>query len=1058
MNRRFLSKWDHPAALDREGRTAFRNEMRISYIAIAGTLIAILAFTVEGGIGVTGLVERAAWTKAAELVIGKGLIAFFLFSGLVYQLTRLGYLRRFARHRGIPASALSRIHRQDSPNLTILVPSYKEERRVVRQTLLSAVLQRSPNRRVVLLIDDPPAPRDREDAAKLASMRNLPREISSLVGEPCRKFEQALADVVQRQACAPLEARRESRRLARLLWEAAAWLDRLADDTAITDHNDALFVEQILRAPAQSHRRRAVELLRSCKPIDVLAEYRRLAALFKADITSFERKRYVNLSHEANKAMNLNSYIALMGKSFREVASPDGLLLVQTEDAQGTLRIPNADFLIVLDADSLILPEYSSRLIHFMSRPGNERVAVVQTPYASVPGAASMVERVAGATTDVQLMSHQGATLFGAGSWVGASALVRRGALDDIVQTVTERGHPVLVYVRDRTLNEDTDTTVDLIRKGWTLYNYPERLAYSATPADFGALLIQRRRWATGGVLIVPNVFRYFWARPSLQRLSETLIRTQYILSAPLGSVSVGVLMLRPFDMAWSATALPALLAYLFVFQRDLVHNGSRALQLFRAMALNAMLLPINLAGAINSLRQLWSGRKIPFQRTPKLQGRTAAAPVHIAAQFGLLLFAAAEAKMRYAAGEWLAFLFFAWYAAAVSYTFHVFIGWRAALEDALGGFELRLRSLRAGAVQAWEPRSDGLSAPARRFDPRRAGQRRAAGWTAAALCLCALTLSHARWDVSQSAEPSGIPPREAAVTFDDLPVISVTPIDAAGRTTLTRRLLAKISAWKVPVIGFVNEYGLYAFRHDRRGQPDQRGMSLLQMWLDAGLELGNHTFAHTDLHATSPAAFEADVVRGEAVTAKLLRRKGMRLRYFRHPYLHTGRDLATRQDVERFLAGRGYRVAPVTVDNDDYVFAAAYSKAAERGDAEMMRRLAAAYIRYTERVFDYSEGLSVTLFGREIKQIVLLHANALNADHFGELARMMKQRGYSFISLDAALGDEAYASADAYTGGESINWLARWAVTRGVKRSDNVLDDFPDVPDFVLQAAGTRG
>src|SRR5205814_2202244 len=171
----------------------------------------------------------------------------------------------------------------------------------------------------------------------------------------------------------------------------------------------------------------------------------------------------------------------------------------------------------------------------------------------------------------------------------------------------------------------------------------------------------------------------------------------------PLGSVSVVVLMLHPFDTAWSATALPALLAYLFVFQRDLKHNGSRALQLFRAMALNAMLLPINLAGAINSLRQLWSGRKIPFQRTPKLQG-----------------------------------------------------------------------------------------------------------WTAAALCLCALTLSHATWDVSQSAEPSEIPPREAAVTFDDLPVISVTPIDAAGRTTLTRRLLAKISAWKVPVIGFVNEYGLY--------------------------------------------------------------------------------------------------------------------------------------------------------------------------------------------------------------------------------------------------------
>src|SRR5437763_1726084 len=93
---------------------------------------------------------------------------------------------------------------------------------------------------------------------------------------------------------------------------------------------------------------------------------------------------------------------------------------------------------------------------------------------------------------------------------------------------------------------------------------------------------------------------------------------------------------------------------------------------------------------------------------------------------------------------------------------------------------------------------------------------------------------------------------------------------------------------------------------------------------------------------------------------------------------------------------------------------------------------------------------LSVTLFGREIKQVVLLHANMLNADHFVDLARMMRQRGYSFISLDAALRDDAYASADVYTGDESINWLARWAVTRGVKRSANVLDDFPDLPRFV--------
>src|SRR5205823_1101517 len=146
------------------------------------------------------------------------------------------------------------------------------------------------------------------------------------------------------------------------------------------------------------------------------------------------------------------------------------------------------------------------------------------------------------------------------------------------------------------------------------------------------------------------------------------------------------------------------------------------------------------------------------------------------------------------------------------------------------------------------------------------------------------------------------VPGRQAAMTFDDLPVISVTQLDAAARQDITRRLLRGIRSYGAPATGFVNEYGLYGYGREAKGDPDPDGIAILRMWLDAGLELGNHSFAHTDLHATSPAAFEADVIRGEAVTRTLLQRRGMPLRYFRHPYLHTGRDLATREEVERFL------------------------------------------------------------------------------------------------------------------------------------------------------------
>src|SRR5207244_11635866 len=99
------------------------------------------------------------------LLVGYGLITSFLFSGLLYQITRLGSLKRLATHRTPSASAMSRIHPRNAPALTILVPSYKEEPRVVRQTLLSAVLQQSPTRRRVPLIANPPAPPHRRAAA-----------------------------------------------------------------------------------------------------------------------------------------------------------------------------------------------------------------------------------------------------------------------------------------------------------------------------------------------------------------------------------------------------------------------------------------------------------------------------------------------------------------------------------------------------------------------------------------------------------------------------------------------------------------------------------------------------------------------------------------------------------------------------------------------------------------------------------------------------------------------------------------------------------------------------
>ena len=189
--------------------------------------------------------------------------------------------------------------------------------------------------------------------------------------------------------------------------------------------------------------------------------YRRLAWTFRAEITWFERKLYASLSHEANKAMNLNSYIGLMGRSFEPRETPEGVILPPSANT-GSIVIPDADFLLTLDADSVLLPEYCLRLVHLMMQPENPRLGVAQTPYSAFPGSATRMERLAGATTDLQHIVHQGMSYHGATFWVGANAVIRKRALDDIVEMEYTGGHEIRRYVQDRTVIEDTESSLDL--------------------------------------------------------------------------------------------------------------------------------------------------------------------------------------------------------------------------------------------------------------------------------------------------------------------------------------------------------------------------------------------------------------------------------------------------------------------------------------------------------------------------------------------------------------------------------------------------------------------
>jgi EAL domain-containing protein (putative c-di-GMP-specific phosphodiesterase class I) len=325
--------------------------------------------------------------------------------------------------------------------------------------------------------------------------------------------------------------------------------------------------------------------------------------------------------------MNLNSYIGLMGGSYRDIDTVGGRVLLPASSSQRDLYVPEPDYVLTLDADSVLLPEYCLRLVYLMEQSEHQHVAVAQTPYSAFPGSASRLERIAGATTDIQHIVHQGMTYYGATFWVGANAVLRKRALDDVRETTHVGNWEIHRYIQDRTVIEDTESTIDLGLHGWTLLNYPERLSYSATPPDFGALAIQRRRWANGGLLILPKLRRQIKIRKSRGERStfaESFLRLNYMASIGWSSLALVMLLAYPFN---NALLLPLLalvpLPYFLAMANDLKSCGYKRLDIFRVYGLNLVLLPVNLAGVGNSMVQMIIGDKSVFGRTPKVSDRT---------------------------------------------------------------------------------------------------------------------------------------------------------------------------------------------------------------------------------------------------------------------------------------------------------------------------------------------------------------------------------------------------------------------------------------------------
>ena len=282
-----------------------------------------------------------------------------------------------------------------------------------------------------------------------------------------------------------------------------------------------------------------------------------------------------------------------------------------------------------------------------------------------------------------------------------------------------------------------------------------------------------------------------------------------------------------------------------------------------------------------------------------------------------------------------------------------------------------------------------------------------------------------------------GAPAREVAITVDDLPRGGDMVGTPDSNRAMTIKLLAPFQREQIPLIGFVNECQYPGELH-----------ALLALWVRAGADLGNHTCSHPDLNKASAADFEAEIVKGEAATTAAL---GHRALYFRFPFLHAGKDLETKQAVAAFLREHGYRNAPVTLDNSDYMFARVYAKALLAKDPAKAFRVRETYLTYMESIFEFFESRSIEVTGHEIRQVLLIHASQLNADAMPDLLRMMRRRGYSMVPLERALQEPAYSMLETYVGPGGFSWMHRWSMTKGIKNKGE-----PDEPEWIRKESGS--
>jgi len=260
----------------------------------------------------------------------------------------------------------------------------------------------------------------------------------------------------------------------------------------------------------------------------------------------------------------------------------------------------------------------------------------------------------------------------------------------------------------------------------------------------------------------------------------------------------------------------------------------------------------------------------------------------------------------------------------------------------------------------------------------------------------------------------------KVALAIENLP--STDAMSLINAVDINNKVLGVLEEYKIPAIGFVNVGRIYTDSNSANR------INILKKWLSQGLELGNQSYTNKSLNLVPDEEYFGEIIKGEKVLSQLMSEYKMKLRYFMPSYLHLGTNARSYNHLISFLEAHGYKLVPVTITNDDWLFNRDYIKAIEIQDLDLAVKIKKRYIQYTEKRFEFYVQASRQIFGLDIDQILLLHLNKINEDSLEEIVKIPAKFGYSYDQVDHILKTFPYNDKKYWGFTKSgISWIRRF-------------------------------